>query len=86
MNIQRVLKQVEFARESLKNNPSDPGLAVQFVKHLPELEELGLADLAWLLAGEQYGCSVNDVHGLLDDIVRATLGDGLDDAMLGALP
>jgi len=67
----RVLEQVARAGEALGRNRSDPGLALQFVKHLPELEDYGLVDLAWLLASEEYGCSYNDVKGLLDDIEAA---------------
>ena len=68
---QRVFEQVAYARAVLEREPNDPGFALEFVKHLPELEMYGLADLAWMLASGEYGCSYNDVVGLLDDIDRA---------------
>lgn len=58
------LAQLEAARECLERYPDDPALAVEFFKY--DIEDAGLRSLAWLLAGERYGCSRNDVLGLLE--------------------
>ena len=85
MNNKRVLTQVELARKALDENRHDPGVALEFVKNLPEIKEFGLDDLLWSLKQDSY-CSYRDVKGFLDDIVSYALDDGFDDAIVGSLP
>ena len=60
-------KLLEGARTKLEEEGNrDPSLVAFIIRDHPVIEEAGLSSLAWLLAGNQYGCHKNDVIGLLD--------------------
>mgnify|MGYP001618453606 CR=1 FL=1 len=54
------------ARRLLRDYADEAALAAYFIRDRPEVEAAGLTDLAWLLAGERYGCHRNDVLGLIE--------------------
>ena len=57
-------------RAELEKNRGDPGKVAFMIRSNPEIEEAGLAEIAWWLSKEDYGCSYRDVAGLIDDLER----------------
>ena len=57
----------------------DAGLIAYMVRDWPETVEFELDDLAHMLHTGEYGCSVNDVIGLLDYVEGRAFPNGKDE-------
>jgi len=68
---------LEEYRERLRRYRDDPGFVAYMLRDLPEIVACGLDDLAAALASERWGCSYNDVVGLLDLFEKA-MGESVE--------
>jgi hypothetical protein len=53
-------------RQRLTKDPGEPSLALIEIMDIPEMEDAGLARLAYLLWTGKHGCHRNDVTGVFE--------------------
>ena len=76
-----IAERIKLMKEKLESDEGkrDPSFVAYVIYYWPETREFNLNGLAHMLYSEEYGCSVNDVKGLIDLIEGRAFPNGKDE-------